>query len=162
MISLLRGKEALLYLEGSLLEGKVRPLLFPSYNHIHQKGRCSLDITWSRDLLIRWLVSWLLRGLPPIPPPCYPAGLPEELHPGGGWKNTWVCQMHCRLLGGLGAGQQWWSGARLTPVVPFSTSFSAESRWLLPGSDLGPGVPAARGDWGQPGSPGSCAHQKPC
>lgn len=36
------------------------------------------------------------------------------------------------------------AGGQLHPSgVPF-TAFSAESRWLLPGSDLGPGVPGCK------------------
>lgn len=80
----------------------------------------------------------------------------------GPWKNTWcgrgttgcfdVWEQHNRL--GI---------SHLTRAPSSLTAFSAESRWLLPGSDLGPEVPCSRGgDWCQPGSLGSYVHQKPC
>lgn len=50
----------------------------------------------------------------------------------------------------MAGGQLHLSGA------PF-TAFSAESRWLLPGSDLGPGVPCCK----EAEAAASLVHQKP-
>lgn len=79
----------------------------PPPSHTSQKGRCLLDTTWSRALLISWLVVLVIQ-MPALYPSSvlrYPGRLPKELDPGWGRKNTWVWQRHCRPLGGLEAAQ---------------------------------------------------------
>lgn len=91
----------------------------------------------------------------------YAGRLPKQVDSGWGWKNTCVWQMRPGVLGGLGAVQVVARGLPPPHDALFTVS-SAESRRLLPSSDLDTGVPllqvvetgASQVLWG-------CVHQ-PC
>lgn len=121
-------------------EGKKCPLLFrnllrlplsptsPNLQYTLQKGRCLLT---SHFVLVIWRARYTAGGFP------------NRWIRGGGWKNTGVADA-------MQAFWRFWSstvvvvGGQSHPSGTLFTSFIAESRWLLPGSDLGPGVPCCK------------------
>ena len=87
-----------------LLGGEGKPLLSPPHclnptnSHTGHNGRCLLDITWSRALLISRLVVLVIHRLSSLPPLCScTQGRPKELD-SGALEEHLMWQMCQRLL----------------------------------------------------------------